>query len=392
MKKKILFVLNSMELGGIAKSLSNLLFYMEKYKDDYDVDLLLFKQQGFYIKEIPKYVKLINEKKSMQIFGVSQKESTKYGKLFHLKRTMIACFSRFFTHKLPLKIAIKKSKLEEKYDLAIAFTHTQRPRGMSCGCPEYVLYGVNAKKKCMVVHGDAVSENLLSRENVNNYKKFDKVYSVSKSCSKQIINVCPQLANVSDYLYNIQLNDVIIKKSKEKEIEFDKSKLNIISVSRLSEEKAHIRSLKVMKRLKDEGFDFNWHILGDGTERENIEKCIKENNLEDCVKLYGNQSNPYPYIKSADLFYLGSYHEAAPMVYAESMTLGIPVLTTETCSAKELVDEKFGWICDNNEDGIYQGLKEILSNPKLVEEKRKNLKDFSYDNDAIIKKLISLID
>lgn len=391
MKKKILFVLNCMGAGGIAKSLSNLLFYMEKYKEDFEVDLFLFKQQGCYIKDIPDYVNVLDEKKSMQVFGVSQRESKQFGKNFRVKRFLTACWTKIFSNVLPLKNAIKKAKLEKQYDLAIAFAHTQNSHDMACGSPEFVLYGVDAKVKCMVCHGDVVIEKLLCKQNVKNYKKFDKVYSVSKSCSEQVKSICPQLADVSDYLYNAQLNETITKKSTEQEIEFDKSKFNIISVSRLSEEKAHIRSLKVMKRLKDEGFDFNWHILGDGVERESIENCIKENNLENCVKLYGNQSNPYPYIKSADLFYLGSYHEAAPMVYAESMTLGVPILTTETCSAKELVGEK-GFICENSEDGIYQALKEILSNPKLAEEKRKNLKSFTYDNDAIVKKLTSLID
>lgn len=391
MKKKIIFVLNYMGNGGVAKALVNLLNVLEKYNDKYDVDLFLFKHKGELLGNIPKYVNVIEENKLMSMFALSLKESKDVGKLFFVKRLITAGWTKLFSNKLPLKVACREAKINKWYDLAVAFSHTKNSHVMLCGCPEYVLYGVNAKKKCMVVHGDAVSENLLSRENVKNYKKFDKVYSVSKSCSKQITSVCPQLVKVSDYLYNIQITDEIIKKSTEQEIEFDKSKLNIISVSRLSEEKAHIRSLKVMKRLKDEGFDFYWHILGDGTERENIEKCIKENNLENCVKLYGNQSNPYPYIKSADLFYLGSYHEAAPMVYAESMTLGIPVLTTETCSAKELVGEK-GFVCENSEDGIYNSLKDILTNKKTLEEKRKSLKDYSYDNDAIIQKLMSLID
>ena len=46
MKKKILFVLNQMGAGGIAKSLSNLLFHLEKYKDEYEVDLFLLRKDG----------------------------------------------------------------------------------------------------------------------------------------------------------------------------------------------------------------------------------------------------------------------------------------------------------------------------------------------------------
>lgn len=391
MKKKLLFVLNYMGGGGVAKALINLLKYTEKFKEEYEVDLFLFKKTGAYLEDIPQHVNILDENELMSMFAVSLKESKQYGKLFFIKRFITAIWTKLFSNKLPLKIASKNVNLNKSYDLAVAFSHTKNSHVMLCGCPEFILYGVNAKRKCMLIHGDVIAEKILNNHNIKVYKKLDKLLSVSKSCSNQLKRICPKLRDKSDYLYNIQLTDEIINKSKEHEINFDKSKFNIISVSRLSEEKAHIRSLKVMKRLKDEGFDFNWHILGDGAERENIEKCIKENKLEDCVKLYGNQSNPYPYIKSADLFYLGSYHEAAPMVYAESMTLGVPVITTETCSAKELVGEK-GFVCENSEEGIYNSLKDILTNKKTLEEKRKSLKDYSYDNDAIIKKLTNLID
>lgn len=305
-----------------------------------------------------------------------------------------------------LKINKKKTNLKEffkMFNMGIRYLSGNLAKKLSskirkaelniCFLPSRICIDVTRNLKgntfCFI-HGDVRAVGF-SKWKLKRFKKFDKIIAVSESCKNQIAASYPQLKNKLDFIYNTQDNDTIIKKSKEKEIEFDKSKLNIISVSRLSEEKAYIRSLKVMKRLKDEGFDFNWHILGDGTERENIEKCIKENNLENCVKLYGNQSNPYPYIKSADLLYLGSYHESYGLVLIESMLLGRPILTTKTISAEEVVDKKYGWICDNDENGIYQGLKEILSNPKLVEEKRKNLKDFSYDNDAIIEKLIKLI-
>lgn len=66
MKKKILFVLNQMGAGGIAKSLSNLLFHLEKYKDEYDVDLFLLRKEGCYINDVPSYINVMeSDRKSV---------------------------------------------------------------------------------------------------------------------------------------------------------------------------------------------------------------------------------------------------------------------------------------------------------------------------------------
>ena len=51
-----------------------------------------------------------------------------------------------------------------------------------------------------------------------------------------------------------------------------------------------------------------------------------------------------------------------------------------------------GFVCDNNEQDIYDKLKFVLQNPQLIQQKREGLKSFDYNNDAIVKKLLSLID
>ena len=77
---------------------------------------------------------------------------------------------------------------------------------MIAGPVEFVLNGVVAKKKCCVIHCDVeLEEGCLSESNIKNLRKFDKVFSVSKSCSEQLKRVCPELSSVSDCLYNTQL-------------------------------------------------------------------------------------------------------------------------------------------------------------------------------------------
>ena len=121
-----------------------------------------------------------------------------------------------------------------------------------------------------------------------------------------------------------------------------------------------------------------------------MEKIIKENSMEGNVILYGNQPNPFPYVKGADLFFLPSLHEAAPMVYAEAMTLGVPVLTTDLVSSKELVGD-LGFECYNSDEGVYEGLKFVLTNKREITKKKEMLKNYHYDNEKIKEKLYKMV-
>lgn len=77
--------------------------------------------------------------------------------------------------------------------------------------------------------------------------------------------------------------------------------------------------------------------------------------------LHGEQKNPYRYLKNAKLFLLPSYHEAAPMVFGEASCLGIPILSTETTSAIEMVENQgAGWVCKTDDKSLLQKMKNVL--------------------------------
>ncbi len=389
MKKKILFVLNQMGAGGIAKSLSNLLYYLEKYKNQYEVDLFLLRKDGCYMIDIPEFVNVIEAKGTLKLFGASQKDTKKFGRWQTCRRFCVAGFSKLFTNYLPLKIGAKENKLKTEYDCAISFAHTQGNRVMAAGSVEFVLWGVNAKKKFCFIHGDVVKENLLNKSNVKKFKQFDRLFSVSKSCALQVAEHCPELAPISDYLYNTQINDVILQKSTEFNVNFKKG-FNLLMVSRLEKEKAHLRFLPIVKKLHEEGIEFNLNIVGGGSLKQNIESYVAENNMQEYVTLYGEQKNPYPYFKEADLFVLVSLYESFGISLIEAMLLSTPVFTTKTCSANEVVGN-YGFICENNEQAIYDNLKQVLKNKQWIEEKKKLLTSYNYDNDKIVQKLLNLI-
>ena len=138
---------------------------------------------------------------------------------------------------------------------------------------------------------------------------------------------------------------------------------------RLGEEKGIERAVYVFGRLLSEGYkNFQWIIVGDGPERDNIEQAIKKVGLSNYIELVGKKSNPYYYVKNSDVFLLSSFHEAAPMVFGEAHAMGVPILTTNTASAYELVENRgLGKVCENSDEGLYNKIKEILSGDVVLE-------------------------
>ena len=97
--------------------------------------------------------------------------------------------------------------------------------------------------------------------------------------------------------------------------------------------------------------------------RNDENNFIIKNKLSNYVQLYGNKVNPYPYFINADFFVLMSYNEAAPMVIGEWNLLGLPILSTETISAKEMITTN-GIVCSNSSIGIFNSIKNLISQKK----------------------------
>ena len=114
------------------------------------------------------------------------------------------------------------------------------------------------------------------------------------------------------------------------------------------------------------------YVVGNGAMRGKLLELTRDLKVEEDVFFCGEQSNPYRYMKNADLLLISSYHEAAPMVIDEARSLGLPILTTKTTSSKDMVcDAKCGWECENSQNGITQALGELAEHrEKIVSLKR----------------------
>ena len=359
--KKILFCINNMNVGGIQKSLVELLKLLAE-DNEYKISLYCIKNGGLLMSEIPKNIEILYGDEIIKISESSLKECYKMGKFYFFMRAFFSTWSKFFGKRIPVFIITKMMrKIEGEYDVAISFTQPIDDKKFFCLSNEIVLKCCSSKTKATFVHCDFKVYGGNTKYNRSLYKKFDKIAVVSKSVGKQLIKCMPYVENKTHVVENYCDSNLIKKMADINPINYNK--ITIVTVARLSEEKGILRCIPIFKKIIDDGFFVEWHIVGDGPLKKEINDSIIENKLEKIIYLHGEQSNPYRFMKNANFFFLPSYHEAAPLVFSEALVFKLPILTTKTLSAIEMIkDRDVGLVCENNEDGIYKILKNALIN------------------------------
>ena len=112
----------------------------------------------------------------------------------------------------------------------------------------------------------------------------------------------------------------------------------------------------------------------------------------DNVVFLGYMANPYGAMRKADLFVLPSLYEGFATVISESLIVGTPVLSTDVSGAREQItkpDE--GWVVENTQEGLNNGLIEALSNPDRLKEMKKALAGYTYPNDEVLQQFMDVL-
>lgn len=387
MKKNILFVVDEQKYGGISSVLTSILNKIDKNK--YNIDLLILHNRGQALSSIPDNVNLIygtNYFKAIDYTLSNVIKTKNISLIFYKIKTVIGLKTGGIK-----KIIEKERKkiLKKKYDVEIAFKD-----GF---CALFTAFGDSSKKiSWLHISYDIYDCTSRYRELFKEvYSKIDKIVAITPDVSKTFNDIYEK-QDKTEIIENLIIPEEIIEKSKEKIEDFDKSKINLISVGRIAQMKAYPRLVKQMAKLQNEGLlkDVVLYIVGDGEEEAEVNKIIKDNKLENNVKLLGYKENPYPYIARADILLLSSYYEGLGLVLVEANILGVPCFATRFANVDNTLDNgKYGLVVENSESGIYNGLKSILENKEIINNYKQNLLNYKYKKDnEILDKIYKLID
>ncbi|MBQ6995560.1 MAG: glycosyltransferase [Lachnospiraceae bacterium] len=385
--KKVLIVMSSLYNGGAERSLVN--FLNELPEDKYQIDLLLFKRQGMFMKQLPEYVNVLQTPKAVEkLYGSISKSGVYFfpkmiGTLIATLLTKNPREKRAFRWKYFYGTNIEK--MQEHYDVAIAY--------ISGEILYYVDEKVNADRKIVWIHNDYKTAQHPKKYDYSHLENMDGIVSISDLCVEILKDEFPEFADKVYMLENIT-SSVVLKNRATEFIpeEFENSEINILSIGRLHEQKGFDLAIEAAKIMKEQGLNFKWFIIGNGELKEELEKQINALNLADYFILLGTRENPYPYIKNCSIFVQPSRYEGKSVVLDEAKILAVPIVATAYPTVgDQLQDREEGMIVPLNAEGIAEGLERMMRDAELRDRYTEYLSDREYGNQKEIEKYVQLM-
>ena len=348
--KKVVFLVPSLGMGGMERVLVN---YANLFvKRGYDVTVLNFTFDDTAIvdhfDDRVRYVKNYMPVKNLWNSSVKDILSLNF-RVLPWQKWVIFHSSEY----------LYKKYIREKFDVEIAFFGSESIK---------IISGSNNPNSFGWIHNVNIDDDIMP---LGNHKKAKQVYGsinnlicVSQQSKERIKEVFGRSERV--YAINNPNDTKRIRQLSDEKIDAVKNGFTFSVVARFDDhQKGFLRLFDVCKRLKDDSLRFTLWLVGDGIDYDMIKNKAYELALDNVV-FFGKRSNPYPYIKNSEMYLSASYFEGFSMVMMEAVILGKPMLTTDVSGADEMLEGgKYGMIVENSEEGLYNGMKRILTEPEL---------------------------
>ncbi|WP_026694379.1 glycosyltransferase [Peribacillus kribbensis] len=397
MKKSILIAVYDMEIGGIERSLINML---ESFNyDNYEVDLLIFNHTGDFLKLIPGQVNILPQVAQYSIFRKSIYQCVQEG---HVSLALVRVLSKFMGN---FKATFRRLEEDSGYmqmQLALKYASAFLPRVkkeydvvISYAWPHDILAKkVKAHKKIAWIHTDYSKLEIDNKIDYRIWDRFDYIASVSQECTNSFLKMYPDLKKRIVLIENITSPEFIKKRAFDTVVFSNpENSFRILSVGRLSYVKGFDLAVKSLKILYDRGFtNIKWYVIGYGGYENELEELISQHNMQNSFILLGKKTNPYPYMKLCDIYVQPSRYEGKAVTVTEAKILGKPVLITNYPTAKSQINDGVdGFICKLSPEDLANSIESLY----LDEDKRKsvvsNIKQVDYSNSEELEKLYAII-
>ena len=428
MRKKILFVINTMGRAGAETALLELLKHLDS--PEYDISLYVIMGQGEMIGKLPPCVKLLNPgfnphsvlsrqgkwglmKTVCRAFfrnGGQMNKIRSIGKSFSSMRRR----GKVQTDKLLWRMLSEGSRrFEEQFDLAVAWLE-----GASA---YYVAEHVKAARKCAFIHIDYESAGYTREMDQNCWDSFEKIFMVSREVKEHFLAVYPEYADKAEIFHNLVDQEGIRRQSmvrggfsdgREGVSNGMRGVFNgmrgvsdgmgdasngyegkrLLTVGRLTYQKAYDIAIDAMKILKDRGCKARWYVLGEGDQRKALEKKIAALHLEEDFVLLGAVENPYPYYVQADIYVHATRFEGKSIAIQEAQTLGCAVIASDCNGNREQIEDGVdGILCQLTPEGIAESIETLLQNEELRNKLGKAAERKNMAQEQELQKLLALL-
>lgn len=397
-KKRIFISMHYLELGGAEISLIGLLQALDYSK--YDVDLFLHRHQGELMHFIPKEVNLLPEITAYACIESPMKEALLKGqcgvvwgrlkakwraKRYQPKDASLPQNAIFQYIAQEVESYLPSLEQYGNYDLAISFLQPHN----------YVLSKVRAKKRACWIHTDYTKVEFDTESELPVWSAYNYIVSISPDVTRTFLQIFPSLKDKIVEIENILSSEFVRKRAEEtnvtNEMPKQKGRVNLLSVGRYTDAKNYDNVPDICRRVREQGIDLRWYIVGYGDEAL-IRQKIHEAGMEDYVILLGKRTNPYPYMKACDIYAQPSRYEGKSVTVREAQMLCKPVVITNYATAKSQIQDRVdGVIVPMDNEGCAKGIVDFIRNTQLQNAIISYLHDHDYGNVDEIEKVYRMI-
>ena len=381
-KKKILFVNDEMRMGGVARVLNTLMANLPK--DKYEIDLLILHKQGMLLDEIPEGINIIE---GTTFFRPVDESLDALVKGFHVFETSRKLRLLFYMKTGLIKGKIKKERkkiLNKTYDVEVA-----AKEGF---CTIFTAYGDSKRKINWVLTDYSVCN--YSKNHMGLVKDALRYIDLNIADSNQALIAYETVFRVQNgiAIHNLMDTSILEKGLQETRTNIvNKDTINIIDVARLHPQKGIARLIKASTTVYNEGLKHDLYLIGGGELEDELKELTTSLNATH-IHFLGFQKNPYRDIAECDLFVLSSLYEGFATIINESLIVGTPVLTTRVSGCEEqITDPSYGWIVENSEEALTNGLRTALKDKAKLKEMKHELSKYKYDNEGILKEFMNVL-
>lgn len=370
--KRFLFIDSQLNGGGAERVLLDVLRNFDY--SQYEVTLLQINGGGILIDEVPTEVRIVSAW-SGYTFGyrVAYKCSHWIGWDYPLRSQMIKAIkglhfnvSISFLEGLPLKV---HAMIAELADRNYSWVHCDLDK--------------DRYEACQFREG----------EECRAYNKMDGVICVATDTAKAFLRRFPSCSSDVKVIYNPIDVSRVIRLSGDIPLRLCGDDVFTIAVcGRLTAPKRLDRVIRLAKRIKEEGLllsnmgrlRIRIQLIGGGDLLDELRNMTEELGVTDVVSFLGFQRNPFPYVKAADMLLSTSGYEGFSLVICEAMALGVPVVATKTAGPMEILEnDKYGLLCDHDDESIFQTVKKMYEDAYLrhhyIKVGKERVKDFSVE-------------
>lgn len=381
---RFIFIASDLQTGGVTSAMRNLC--NELILHGHSIDILDLPSAGRLPDGFSPDIRLIPIKGFVKFWNLGMHTVSRVNGLRKIAYLLLGAVKKLCNRgNLWNRIVFSGLSLADTYDVAVGFR--QSP----------VCYWLAAKKcdarlSIGFWHTDPAFENVTALESCMKYP--DKIACVSNAVTKQMKDKYPQYAEKFGTVYNLFDAKGIREACGESSPYYDRNEFIIVTVSRIEKTPKRIDAIpKICKLLANKTkASFHWYIVGNGPDKEAIEHEIIDTGTESLITLTGEQSNPYPYMRYADLFVLCSAWESYGMVIVESLITGTPVVAGDYPALHEiLTDGKDGIVSENDPAAIADAIAELLNDNKKYQKIKAGAENYRYSSEQAYRQLIDMI-